>query len=76
MFGDSYKLAFKAWWLYYLMKGLDMYTEEERREISGYHPSTKGIENSRHRMFMNAKYLPETDETNNIPPYRGEEDGA
>ena len=79
MFGDMYTFAFRAWWTYYLLKGLDMYTEEERRSLTGYVPSTKGIENTRHKMFMSAKFFPETDETNSTPPYTGEhieEDGA
>jgi len=62
IFGDSYKKAFENWWLFYFLKGLYNYTDEELQEYTNYRPGPPKIEEERNRWYLKMKKNSPTNE--------------
>lgn len=52
MFSQSFKNAFENWWVYYFLKGLYGYSDEELKEFTNYKPGSPEIEKVRKRWYM------------------------
>jgi hypothetical protein len=52
MFSRSFKKAFENWWLFYFLKGLYGYSDEELKEYTDYIPGSDEVEKVRNRWYI------------------------
>jgi hypothetical protein len=67
MFARAFKKSFEQWWMFYFLKGLYGYTDEELKEYTDYRPGTEDVEKVRSRWYKSLRHspTPPDDENNN-----------